>query len=280
MFSDLQSKNRELTIPPLDYGSIIVKTVWEVFHATSKADQFDEIPVVDGLLLADPTALGSKNSLSAPLLWSGGKQHSAGLDVASQDGESLGPSQGGSFPKSCFMLLSLQGNDKNLQQEMSGLITAGTDPFLNNPRYLALVGVNIMELEPAYPHWMWSAFWWTKETNKSVSSLPQWKHFAGCATSKTREMDTSVCFNPYLEAVVGDNGIISNCRTCHQYAAYGPNTTVNQQRADGTCLGAPGLPDLKGKVTSSCKKTPDQYHQSSLSTRFLWSLADLDTPKK
>jgi hypothetical protein len=295
--AQLQRADKDQTIPDMDEGSIVIKTIWESVRRTPNHTETVGVPVFYKGILDDRGNVAKRNNnLGNPIQW----DHKITIDTGSQDEACTGPSSDVSFPQSCFFLIPLtQSDSPEFQRQIANRIFVnGSD---NSPAYAILVGLNMMELEKEFPNWLWSSFWWAKEPDDDFQDLPRWKHFSYCAVSAPRsarpianfpvEFKESVCFNPYLEGASDPNGIISNCLSCHQFAAYRPRTPDKEpttqteddpcskekpttQRNDGSCLGLPNDQNIVGTPTK-CAQTPVCYWKKSLATRFLWSVADI-----
>ena len=297
--ANAQRAHQDQTLPEMDYGSVIIKTIWECAFkgnaSITRAISVAKEGLVDNSKVIDP----GNNSLFALGSW--GPDYSTTINTAYDEKACTVALSDGSLPKSCFTMVDLATDKDSLRKQIAGAQVANPAVLGNLPDYAVLVGVNMMELEKQFPNWLWASFWWTKEINQDFKGLPQWQHFSACAISTPRsvrprdnfpvEFDSSVCFNPYLEGVRSTNGIVSNCLSCHQFAAYRPptqhaatttpdkndpcsNEMPTTQISDGSCLGLPNEQGVVG-VPIKCAQSPACYWKKSLATRFLWSLADM-----
>jgi len=125
------------------------------------------------------------------------------------------------------------------------------------------------------PDWIWATFWWSPFHDGEFAAqrdevldaagnpgLEVWRNYvmdvthAGraveCADGNKLDSDDP-CYNPWLEAPLR-NGRLSNCVSCHQYAAKGPRLQ------EGTVL--------FGFLPKDCN-----IFEGSVRLDYLWSLA-------
>jgi hypothetical protein len=120
--------------------------------------------------------------------------------------------------------------------------------------------------------WIFMTFWWTGEDNRSGLPAP-WKYFQMNVTKTARIDDArvgmkNICYNPYLEGT-NSNGAVSNCVSCHRFAAYNhahPDLPTLSTGVDA-CHGGKPIPE------PSCKNAEADYWDGLVSTERVWSLA-------
>jgi hypothetical protein len=284
-------------IAAIDPGAMVVKTIWAAIGEDPESKLTDPVPVVDKSLYTESNQGTTWNrstwTLNQQTAWttSGHYVRIATLQksVKCPDRVSTDPQSPPTLPLSCFSWISVADHAADLPALAHGLLFPdGPGAAKNQPTYLVLVGVNVMHLPPGYPQWRWSAFYWTKEMNSKFADQDSWKHFTSSAVDVVRSPSVTdwtsrtVCFNPYLEAMANPpgNGLVSNCLSCHQFAAYKPTTasgTNQDARTVGTCFGSPdtqGQVGVNGKCSS---ETEADYFARSLNTRFLWSVGDINS---
>ena len=132
---------------------------------------------------------------------------------------------------------------------------------------------------PQEGHWIWATFWWTpaiqpKTIREKYKLSGKWSHFQMNLTSSLRTTDPKAadapnfCFNPYLEG--GEQqGIVSNCRNCHQFAGI-QNQKGPDDPAGNALVGNPPL-TLPYWPLNLAAPTP-QPAQNVIGTRMIWSI--------
>ena len=124
-----------------------------------------------------------------------------------------------------------------------------------------------------------ATFWWTpaiqpKTIREKYKLSGKWAHFQMNLTSSLRTTDPKAadapnfCFNPYLEG--GEQqGIVSNCRNCHQFAGI-QNQKGPDDPAGNALVGNPPL-TLPYWPLNLAAPTP-QPAQNVIGTRMIWSI--------
>jgi hypothetical protein len=119
------------------------------------------------------------------------------------------------------------------------------------------------------PNWVWATFWWHDKPNDGVFARDRpagtivkapWHNYLmdvayDMDLPKEADGTPNAAFNPWLEARF-DNGVNSNCMTCHQRAVWSQQTPVPEF-----------LP-----VTRGAAAPDDPIFRNGTKADFLWSL--------
>jgi hypothetical protein len=245
------------TFPP---NSMIVKTIWQVVPF----DGNKPLLIYDSF--APPkTVLGNPNQMKNPVFWD--SKVSIDPDLGK---ECPSPAAGNTLPIKCFYHYEIQPNDKEafrvLNSEMQTVITT-----YNGHAFAVLMGVHIMRLSETTHDWEWMTFFWSREENNQPGWLNPWRHYGMKSTSAIREDIQEddphrYCFNYYLEAAE-QNGLKSNCASCHSFAAY---SQEGSKLSDGTAYGLQYPYPADTRTVDELK----YFDQKTVGTGLVWSIAD------
>lgn len=265
------------SIPSFDPPSIAVKLDWEFLEEQRGPDGTPKkyyLHVFDpvSLMPAAPESGGSYSVLSAPK-----------VEVV-PDQECLDRNYSGEpIPLSCFYSskvtkLSLPTNDLVLHLGHQLLIGPG-------PHYVVLIGIHLATRE--IPEWTWATFYWSRRAldsermenqNRPAAIKAPWNHYSMLTTFNANlppEPGTGgqpICSSPYLEGGLS-HGASSNCLFCHQFASF----TGTRMPRDSEAVGSPPYTKGQRPDTTMLERT---FLANSLSTTFLWSLADVDVDQE
>jgi hypothetical protein len=136
-----------------------------------------------------------------------------------------------------------------------------------------------MKLTPEHPDWVWSTYYWTRETNETESGSKwdaPWNHYHQRTVTAIREKargDHAVCYNPYLEGR-DENGLNANCLSCHSFAAYAANDNVKKVDK-GRTLGIKGNIGRQDPYSLHDRWEDEQeYFRDAVQTHFVWSISN------
>jgi hypothetical protein len=174
-------------------------------------------------------------------------------------------------PINCFYSFAIQKDSCSyFRQEVQRALSCG--PSMRENFLVFLVGFHIMKLTPGNPDWIWSTYYWTRETNENERGKNRtgwnapWNHFHQMTTTAIRENagDHAVCYNPYLEGQQ-TNGLKANCLSCHSFAAY----AANEEKEE------PGVANGKKYPYPRAMRLQDEldYFRSAVQTSFVWSIS-------
>ena len=147
---------------------------------------------------------------------------------------------------------------ENLEEYLQGMI---------------LVGMHVATKE--LKDWFWCTFWWHVDpgsgpyaADRSDQVRGVWRHFRMDVVTDREAPDRGpmVAYNPWLEGAFA-NGLISNCKMCHQRAAFRPDYSFGRE---------------SHTVFRSPLRLDDPYYTGGSNPRnrnmrldYLWSLTDI-----
>lgn len=266
----LTGADRRLPENTFEFGSTIIKLIWEI------------VPASVDLHLFDPTneaVVQGSNRLANVALWNSGyfidpDTKKPCSPVLPDYGSSQ---QGVTVPINCFYWFNVRGAQtcNFLSRDVTQVWCQ--PPLKNQDFYAILVGFHVMKLVATNPNWIWMTFYWTKdvndvETGSGAKWAPPWNHFHEYSTTAIREEGPAshqMCFNPYLEAW-GPNGLAANCLSCHSFSAYAPQGSKLQS---GKALG-----ETYPYPISQRKRDENIYFTGSIQTAFVWSVSTNQDP--
>jgi hypothetical protein len=127
--------------------------------------------------------------------------------------------------------------------------------------HVALVALHYTTKE--IPDWVWATFWWHDQPDHGPFAADRTAYVSGVwrnylmdvaySMDTPREFDgtPNSCYNPWLEARF-QNGMQSNCMTCHQRAVWPPQSF---------------LPITRGSLAPD-----DPFFKDVTKADFLWSI--------
>jgi hypothetical protein len=149
--------------------------------------------------------------------------------------------------------------------------------------YVILVGFHFATHE--LPDWLWATFWWHNQPEKGTyaedrpGSLKNvWRNYLMTVSydmDEPREPDATprIAYNPYLEGGL-DDGLTSNCMTCHRRAAWPKRAPVTMRLSDNERVAEdPTGVVVRGRAAALATYfSADSRYEDLLKTGFLWSL--------
>jgi len=290
--------------PVFDENSIIAKAIWTLIPIKNGNSTDAQLEVSNIQSSVDEQYEPGKYGVKQFIPWPG-QSHDAdhfwtgyGLSTTEPvlDNGACIPTTGRAIPMNCLFSFNLDVSPKNfpvVSKVVRDAKLQANNRFAINGQcghgdhcVVALMGIHFMvrlrDKDPLIAtgasHWVFMTFWWTGKENGRGLPAP-WKYYQMNATQTPRMDDafggaTNVCFNPYLESVLPPAGAVTNCVSCHQYAAYNFSDPSNSkaQNGVGPCLGGKGIGD---SITppGGCEKIRSEYFAGAVRTDFVWSLA-------
>lgn len=259
---NISGANRHLPAGTFAFGSEIVKLIWEIIPDDGKI----ALPVYDPSNPSIPTGalqLRMQDEWKTRYKIDTNLDHSC-PDVVSADAETV--------PLRCFYAFPIHTSQScfDLSQDIRFVWCRAA---VEDQNFLVfLVGFHIMKLTPANPDWVWSTYYWTRETNDNERGQgakkwhAPWNHFHQVSTTAIRENagDHAICYNPYLEGRE-TNGLKANCLSCHNFAAYAPNA----DKLDSGTEHGEEYPYPKKKRLQD----EQEYFRGAVQTSFIWSIS-------
>jgi hypothetical protein len=304
-FDGIRKNAKDGSIPsPASVGTTIIKTIWQIndslANSTAAPPQgqlrfscetplteervdwitsaFDQSRMQDCLhryRYAGP----SYESLIGADQWHATAVDPGGVCLDDQDltGAAL-------FPGSCLFYVTLTPRDLDIRTRLQ----TNLPPEFNVPTpvcastcTVTLAGIHMMTFVKTKSapdgDWLWATFWWTPAVQPKLIQdryrlHGKWAHFQMNKTMSLRGGPSdppNICFNPYLEGRQ-KNGIASNCRSCHQYAAIPRAANGEDLSADiSRQTDSPTLPSWPGR---SLPPDPTTFAPKMISTRMIWSI--------
>lgn len=268
---NLSGSDRRLPLGSFAFGSEIVKLIWEVLPD----DKEEALRLYDP---AKPPVAENGTQLLGISGWQARyrieRNVSGEIDQTKECSAPLQPygteDNPRSVPVKCFYSFSVQKNSCpffNQDPQHPFCSPANTEKFI-----VFLVGFHVMKLTPGNPDWIWSTYYWTRDTNENENGGKKWNapwnHFHQMTTTAIRENALpphDICYNPYLEGQQ-KNGLKANCLSCHSFAAYAPNVDK---------LSGGGAEDGLTYPYSRAKRILDEqdYFRGAVQTGFVWSIS-------
>jgi hypothetical protein len=269
---NLSGADRRMPAGTFALGSEIVKLIWEVITD----DKEDTLSLYDPV---NPPVNSDSPRLLPMSAWKTNytlaRDKTGRIDRTTPCVEPLTPYGTEDVPQTvpinCFYSFTVQkGSCPHFSHDVQLALSCG--PGMKASFLVFLVGFHVMKLTPGNPDWVWSTYYWTRETNDNEKGKKRtgwnapWNHFHQMTTTAIRENagDHAVCYNPYLEGQ-DTNGLKANCLSCHSFAAYATNT---QKVVSGTANGK------KYPYPRATRLQDEQeYFRGAVQTSFVWSIS-------
>ncbi|HEV2963195.1 MAG TPA: hypothetical protein VG649_15295 [Candidatus Angelobacter sp.] len=258
----LSGADRRLPAGTFAFGSEIVKLIWEIIPDNGNI----ALPLYDPghpPVLADSLQLEEQNGWSTYYKIKSDDQ-SCPTVLLPYDSK-----QPTTVPIGCFYWFAIPAQ-ATCPDFSADIRLVWCRASVNAKNFLVfLVGFHVMKLTPGSPDWIWSTYYWTRDTNETESGKSwnaPWNHFHQVTTTAIRENagDHAICYNPYLEGHE-TNGLKANCLSCHSFAAYSPNANKVD---DGITLGR------KYPYPAATRSRDEQeYFRDAVQTSFVWSIS-------
>lgn len=266
---NLSGADRRLPAGTFALGSEVVKLIWEIIPANGR----EQLRLYDPM---SPQILEGSLQLLPTVSWLARYKIDTRSDIPCPESAHVppygSPTMTQTLPINCFYWFPIHATptDKSCSHLSPDIETLWCSPALKGREFLVfLVGFHVMKLTPGSPDWIWSTYYWTRETNEKESGHDwnaPWNHFHQVTTTAIRENagDHAICYNPYLEGHQ-TNGLKANCLSCHSFAAYAADTEKDDT---GTKHGGE-YPYPKAKRLHD----EQNYFRGAVQTSFIWSIS-------
>jgi len=285
--------------PKFQAGSVIAKAIWTLTPMGDSGNKSLRSQAISRIRWQDQETWSGPEILPDPRSDSGGQFWDLyGIDLTSKPIVDCEPKNQILNPNNCLHAFLLDMPDPTQRQDAS---VAGTNDATKTAVkndcpgtgqcLVSLVAIHFMvKLEPTDSlrksgdsDWLFMTFWWTGKDNGSGLPAP-WKYFQMNVTQSVREdiadgLVKNICFSPYLEGLES-NGAVSNCASCHQYAAYDPHQPNSPDISDptGDCMGKKPMKQSPADI-AKCKDVESAYRSGGrIPTDRVWSLRSLVPP--
>jgi hypothetical protein len=267
---NLSGADRRLPAGTFLFGSEIVKLIWEIIPDNSdKARLSDKaLPIYDP---SNPPVLEAHLQLAPQDSWTPRLYRINWEPNGTCPDELPAFSQNKPVSVNCFYSFQIhtkRGSCAELGIDLQRTWCEASDMGEKTFR-IFLMGFHVMKLTPGNPDWIWSTYYWTRDTNEKESGKlwkAPWNHFHQMTTTAIRENagDHAICYNPYLEGIEA-NGLKDNCLSCHSFAAYAPNVA---KAPAGTANGAKYPYPKETRLQDEL-----DYFRGAVQTSFVWSIS-------
>lgn len=260
---NVSGADRRLPAGSFAFGSEIVKLIWEIMPDNGK----EALPLYDS---SNPPVLADSLQLLKQEEWHTRYKIDPDRDkLCPEVLPPYDPDHAPVVPIKCFYAFRIR-TDKSCPDLSQDIQLVWCRAAVKEKNFLVfLVGFHVMKLTPGNPDWIWSTYYWTRETNKTESGHgwnAPWNHFHQATTTAIRENagDHAISYNPYLEGPQ-TNGLKANCLSCHSFAAYAGNV----DKVD------PGTTYGEEYPYPKANRLLDEhaYFRGAVQTGFVWSIS-------
>jgi hypothetical protein len=297
-------QNAECKSFDLSRSAIAIKTIW-VMAAHDRTDERGRFlsRLIPSLTNKTKVQLLANYPTLGPLNGWGTRASVSLLDKSCDSGKSFDPDPGAAIPYSivplgCFYSLPATERDIKAAAKIVHIPISSPSGVPDDMTFdLVLMEFHVATRE--IEGWTWQTYAWNGsapiDMNPNLSDInpastastgdpnSRWSHYTMQTTfgNLKNEQMPSVAYGAYLEGIE-TNGVKSNCFTCHNYAAYHPDSNLRsckhtrQEYFDAAQLLGRGLPPSPDTIgTTDCTITPATYALGEpVKTAFLWSIAD------